>query len=399
MSDSSSSGEQLWYMEPQALATAAALGAALLYFFMTRPRRVNNYVEAGSDELCDYADGNPVRDSKPQSDRAIRRAKTGVAANKPVTVVEQIRAAAEGRNGQNVAMRHERKNAAGEMVWESWTWAEYYEQAQIAARAYIKLGLQPYEAVNIIGFNSPEWLIADIGAILAGGLAAGIYTTNSAEACRYVCDHSKGRVAVVEDAKQLAKFEEFASDSETLDAIVVYSHAYVSEGRTEEDVPIYSWAEFMAAGAVDEGEGADATGWPSNELALRMAAQKPSDCCTLIYTSGTTGNPKAVMCSHDNVTWTGLALLTQSAELKWGETKDGEHIVSYLPLSHIAAQMIDIHLPMFWAASSTYGATTHFARKTALKVCAMLISSCSPGPVFFCCSRILLFAHYSFVCC
>jgi len=99
------------------------------------------------------------------------------------------------------------------------------------------------------------------------------------------------------------------------------------------------------------------------------------------------------------VTWTGLALLTQSAELKWGETKDGEHIVSYLPLSHIAAQMIDIHLPMFWAASSTYGATTHFARKTALKVCAMLISSCSPGPVFFCCSRILLFAHYSFVCC
>lgn len=28
--------------------------------------------------------------------------------------------------------------------------------------------------VSILGFNSPEWFIADLGAILAGGLAAGI---------------------------------------------------------------------------------------------------------------------------------------------------------------------------------------------------------------------------------
>ena len=30
--------------------------------------------------------------------------------------------------------------------------------------------------VNVIGFNSPEWFIAEMGAILAGGKAAGIYT-------------------------------------------------------------------------------------------------------------------------------------------------------------------------------------------------------------------------------
>ena len=31
-----------------------------------------------------------------------------------------------------------------------------------------KLGLEPYNGVGIIGFNSPEWLFSDLGAIYAG---------------------------------------------------------------------------------------------------------------------------------------------------------------------------------------------------------------------------------------
>lgn len=50
----------------------------------------------------------------------------------------------------------------------------------------------PFASVNIIGFNSPEWNIADIGTIAAGGIAAGIYTTNLPEACAYVAaQHSR----------------------------------------------------------------------------------------------------------------------------------------------------------------------------------------------------------------
>ena len=37
-------------------------------------------------------------------------------------------------------------------------------------------------------------------------------------------------------------------------------------------------------------------------------------------------------------------------------------MVSYLPLSHIAAQVADIYIPL------TYGSTVHFARPDALKV-------------------------------
>jgi len=32
----------------------------------------------------------------------------------------------------------------------------------------LQLGLEPYHGVGILGFNSPEWLISDLGAIMAG---------------------------------------------------------------------------------------------------------------------------------------------------------------------------------------------------------------------------------------
>lgn len=53
-----------------------------------------------------------------------------------------------------------------------------------AAKAFIALGLAPRRAVAVMGFNSPEWFFADLGAILAGGISTGIYPTNSPEATR-----------------------------------------------------------------------------------------------------------------------------------------------------------------------------------------------------------------------
>ena len=44
----------------------------------------------------------------------------------------------------------------------------------------------------------------------------------------------------------------------------------------------------------------------------------------------------------------------------------GGRIISYLPLSHIAAQLLDIHLPMYLAGNKD-NMTTYFARPDALK--------------------------------
>ena len=92
--------------------------------------------------------------------------------------------------------------------------------------------------------------------------------------------------------------------------------------------------------------------------------------CVMIN-SGTTGPPKAVMLSHDNITWTSY--ITSSMF----NLTSTDVLISYLPLSHVAAQvtkclygrrtdhyfpkMIDIHGPV------TSGCSIFFARPDALK--------------------------------
>ena len=74
------------------------------------------------------------------------------------------------------------------------------------------------------------------------------------------------------------------------------------------------------------------------ELNNRIKMQKPGNCCNIVYTSGTTGFPKAVMLSHDNLTWSARSLQTS-----FGHVIGERHkMISFLPLSHIAGQMIDI---------------------------------------------------------
>ena len=46
----------------------------------------------------------------------------------------------------------------GDGKWIKWTYAEYYAYIRCAGRALVKLGLEPFSAVAISGFNSPEWL-------------------------------------------------------------------------------------------------------------------------------------------------------------------------------------------------------------------------------------------------
>lgn len=226
-------------------------------------------------------------------------------------------------------------------AWQRWTYSQYHDEVIACAKGLIALGLEPYHSVGIIGFNSPEWFFADLGAIYAGGFAAGIYTTNGPEACQYVAEHSRAQIMVVEDEKQLAKILQIRDQLPDLKAIV----QYIGEPDVKED-NIYSWAAFMEKGK----EVSD------DAIKERTASITPENCCTLIYTSGTTGKPKAVMISHDNLTWTAQQTV---ALLDMGKVQ--EHVVSYLPLSHIAAQMLDIAAPL------CHGGCVWFAQPDALK--------------------------------
>jgi long-subunit acyl-CoA synthetase (AMP-forming) len=227
------------------------------------------------------------------------------------------------------AMKVKRQNA-----WHGITWRTFRDEARTTARAFMALGLQPGQGVAIIGYNSPEWFFADIGAIYAGGVPAGIYTTSSAEQCQYIAHHCEAAIAVVENKVHLAKFLEVRDQLPHLRAIVV-----VDGDGADPERGVHAWSSLVGiAASVSEAD-----------LDARIAAQKTDDLATLIYTSGTTGQPKAVMMTHDNLTWTAATALSLIG------LQPGESVVSYLPLSHIAEQIVSIHGPM------VAGGTTWFA--------------------------------------
>ncbi|KAI3371303.1 hypothetical protein L3Q82_023916 [Scortum barcoo] len=255
-----------------------------------------------------------------------------------VTVHQMFKASVE-KYGNMFALASKKNNK-----WEKITFLEYYQFCRTAAKSFIKLGLERFHGVGILGFNSAEWFFAAVGAIMAGGIMTGIYATNSPEACQYVASDSKANIIVVENQKQLDKILQIQDSLPHLKAIVQYS------GLPQQKIPdLYSWEEFMTLG-LDVSE---------EELDDIISSQRANQCCVLIYTSGTTGKPKGVMLSHDNITWTANHA-SRAGDMQPADTKQ-ESLVSYLPLSHIAAQIYDLWTGIQW------GELVYFAQPDALK--------------------------------
>ncbi|XP_025049260.1 long-chain-fatty-acid--CoA ligase ACSBG2-like [Alligator sinensis] len=175
---------------------------------------------------------------------------------------------------------------------------------------------------------------------MAGGLAVGVYSTSSPEACGYIAANCEANVVVVEDNAQLSKILQVQKQLPHLKAIVQYR-----DSLEEKRPNVYTWEEFMELGRTV----------PDSQLDSIIRSQCVNHCCTLIYTSGTTGTPKGVMLSHDNVSWEAK-MLKEVLGLQVQEV-----FISYLPLSHVAAQIADLWLPM------CVGGTTCFAQPNALK--------------------------------
>src|SRR6185436_20650251 len=91
----------------------------------------------------------------------------------PQTVIEVLEATAR-RQGSRPALRVKR---GGE--WRTTSWSDYAAEVRQVAKGLMAVGLQPGQGVVIMGYNRPEWFIADLAAIAAGGVPTGIYTTTA----------------------------------------------------------------------------------------------------------------------------------------------------------------------------------------------------------------------------
>jgi long-subunit acyl-CoA synthetase (AMP-forming) len=207
-----------------------------------------------------------------------------------------------------------------EGIWQTTSWSEYRELVWRAARAFMHLGVEPGSCVVILGGNRPEWFIADLAAIAAGALPSGIYTTSTPDQCAFIVEHCGAVVAVIENPSHIGR----------LDAVRGRLRAVVAMDGGDDATGVLSWRSFLAlSDRVDE-----------SRLRDRIGGLREDDPCTLIYTSGTTGEPKGVMLSHRNLLFVAHALVEEYAV-----TTD-DCGICYLPLSHIAEQVISLYLPL-----------------------------------------------------
>jgi long-chain acyl-CoA synthetase len=252
--------------------------------------------------------------------------------NNDRTMLDRLDALADTRSDRPAVLEPRDRDYTS---WERLTWAEYRARVEELARAFIALGHQRKDAVGILGANSISWVVADLAAMAAGGMPAGIYSTLTPDQIEYILGHSGASICMVQDGTLAERVLAVRDRLPKLKALILFKGAQRPESQLGR---VMLWDEAIACAAKVG----------ASELRALREASQPDDVATLIYTSGTTGPPKAVALTHRNLTWT--ADVTRSLI----NVSPGDRSVSYLPLSHIAEQMLTLHVPI------SLGTSVHF---------------------------------------
>lgn len=219
--------------------------------------------------------------------------------------------------------------------WRTTTWAQLHEQVLDAAAGLVDLGVEPGDTVAIMASNRTEHFVADMAGVHAAATPMSIYNTLSVEQVAYVADHAQPRVAVLESADHLARWERALADTPATASVVVLDDA----ARPDDADRYLSWAQLLERGRARRAAGTD-------KLEQRHAELDPDAPATILYTSGTTGNPKGVVLTHHNVLYEAVSTL-RAAGLEGPQRQ-----VSYLPLAHIAERVLGLYGPQMMATHS-----------------------------------------------
>ena len=221
-------------------------------------------------------------------------------------------------------------------AYRPWTWQRVAAEARTLARALSARGVGSGARVLLLAENRPEWAIADLAIMAAGGVTVPAYTTNTAETHAYLLSHSAAAAVVVSNDRLARSLLPALASAPALKLVVAMEPLREAAQLT---VPVLSWAEALALG-----EQAAAQGDP-------VAALAPDDLACFIYTSGTGGNPKGVMLTHGNIisNVAGAQAVLQTLGLG-----DDEVFLSFLPLSHAYEHTGGQFLPMVVGAQIYY---------------------------------------------
>jgi long-chain acyl-CoA synthetase len=225
------------------------------------------------------------------------------------------------RRGRQTAFMVKREGS-----WQSFSFDWGLEQTAKTAFGLKSLGYETGSRIAILSENRPEWATTDFGAMAAGLVGVPLYTTLIGEQIAYILHDAETKVVFVSSMNHLSSVLSIRERVPSIEKIVVF----YPENLEEDDLVI----SLDTLKAMGDGHTVE----DFNELSRRA---KPEDLATIVYTSGTTGDPKGVALTHQNF------MAEFDAIWPMFEGKEGDSLLSFLPLSHILQRVVDSFALLF----------------------------------------------------
>lgn len=211
-------------------------------------------------------------------------------------------------------------------IWQETSWQEYYEKVVEFSLGISALGIEKGDTVAIIGHNRPSSLYAIIGTQVAGGVPLCIHNeSTSAEVAEFIVRFDI-KYLLAEDQEQVDKVLENRGTADRLKKIIYCIPRGMRGYSGQQLVPL---DHFLSSG---------------RELHLRepghldrlISAGSASDNALICITSGISGEPRGAVLSQRNMLSTAINLATGAG------MKEGQEVVSFLPLSLVGELMISL---------------------------------------------------------
>ncbi len=200
------------------------------------------------------------------------------------------------------------------------TYREVLWQVVQLALALTEQGVKEGTRVAVVAENRPEWAVAYLGILAAGGTAVPLDVQSSPDALASAVRECESRLVFVS-----------AGTAPVL-------------GNLGQDVRLVNFD--------DDGDpdGSRLSTWLTRTSPSRPqpASVAPTDVASLLYTSGTTKKPKGVLLTHANLMANATALIGT------GLAGPGDNFLVILPLHHAYPFMIAFLVPLLLGARITF---------------------------------------------
>ena len=217
---------------------------------------------------------------------------------------------------------------------------ELRDQADRFAAALHDLGIKKGDMVALLLLNSPQFIIAYMGALKAGATITAISPVYVSSEIKYQLEDSGAKMIVCLDIL----YDNVEKSGVKLDAVILTGIGEYLPGMKKflGSSVLRAVYQKMAAPPVElfEREGVYRfqdliKKYPPNPPEIKFNVRE--DIVTLPYTGGTTGSPKGAVVTHYN-----FAAARELADDFWGSVVDEgkEVIIAYLPFYHIYGQAV-----------------------------------------------------------